>query len=87
MPVMMPAPGRLVVVHAVGGQRRELQERAAGIEQAVDAIPRQQLAAGDVAVAGFLRSAESGRGELVAQLRDEREMLVAVGSPRCHVQP
>ena len=70
--------GRLVVVHAVGGQRRELQERAAGVEQAVDAVPRQQLAAAHVALAGFLRAAERGGGQLVAQLCDEREMLVAV---------
>ena len=37
--------GALVVVHAVGGQRGHLEQRAAGIEQAVDPVARQQLAA------------------------------------------
>ena len=36
--------GALVVVHAVGGERRHFEQRAAGVEQPVDAVPRQQLA-------------------------------------------
>ena len=78
MPVMMPGAGAFVVVHAVGGQRRQLEERAARVEQAVDAVARQQLAAGDVTFPGALRAAERGRGELGAQLRHQRQMLVAV---------
>ena len=34
-----------VVVHAVGGERRQFEERRAGIEQLHDALARQQLAA------------------------------------------
>ena len=34
-----------VVVHAVGGERRKLQERRAEIEERGDALPRQQLSA------------------------------------------
>ena len=60
--------GALVVVHAVGGQRGQLQERAARVEQPVDAVARQQLAAADVALAGALRAAERGGGQLGAQL-------------------
>ncbi len=47
-----PGAGGLVVVEAVGGERRELEERRAGVEQAVDALARQQLAAADVALGG-----------------------------------
>ena len=50
--------GRLAAVQALGGQRRDLEERAALVEQPVDAIARQQLAAGDVALAGRLGAAE-----------------------------
>ena len=56
-----PGAGRIVVVHAVGGQRRDLQERAAVIEQLVDAFPRQELAAGHVAFPGLFRPAQGGR--------------------------
>ena len=70
--------GALVVVHAVGGQRRELEERAAGVEQPVDAVARQQLAAADVPLAGPLGSAERGGGQLRAQLVDQREVRVAM---------
>ena len=33
MPVIIPAAGRLAVVHAVGGERRDLEERRARVEQ------------------------------------------------------
>ena len=76
--------GTLVVVHAVGGQRRQFQKGAAGVEQSVDAVARQQLAAAHVPLAGALRSAERRGGQLRAQLIDQREVLVAVGTLRCH---
>ncbi len=75
--------GALVVVHAVGGQSRDLEKWAAGVEQAVDTVPRQQLAAADVTLAGLGRAAERGRGHLLPQLRDEREVLLAAGLKRC----
>ena len=53
--------GRLVVVQAVGGQRRQLQEARAGVEQAVDAVARQQLAARDVALPRALGAAQRRR--------------------------
>ena len=46
--------GRVVVVHAVGGQRRELEERRARVEQPLDALARQQLAATAVTADGCL---------------------------------
>ena len=69
----------LVVVHAVGGQWRHFEKRAARVQQAVDPLPRKQLPAGDVALARPLGSAECGSVELGAQLADEFEVRVAVG--------
>jgi hypothetical protein len=40
--------GYVVVVDLVGGQLGKLEERRAGIEQRVEALPRQQLAPGQV---------------------------------------
>ena len=54
MPVIMPAPGALAIVDVVGGELADLEERRAGIEQALDALARQQLAAAGVAGARFL---------------------------------
>ena len=52
----------VAVVHAVGGKRRQLQERRAGIEQAFHPITRQQLAAFGVALpASLITTQRSGR--------------------------
>ena len=51
-------PRALVVVHPVGGKRRDLEQRAAGIEQAVDSVAGQQFAAVDMACAGAFRAAQ-----------------------------
>ena len=53
-----PGGRRLAVVEAVRRERGELEERAARVEQRVDPLPRQQLAAVDVPLAGALASAE-----------------------------
>ena len=45
MPVTMPARRRVVAVHVVGGERRELEKLGAGIDQPLDAFARGQLAA------------------------------------------
>src|SRR5690606_2689319 len=49
--------GALVVVHAVGREGRQFEERTAGVEQFVDAVAGEQLAAGDVSLPGFLATA------------------------------
>ena len=69
-----PGAGRLVVVQAVRGQRRQLQKRGAGVEQAVDALARQQLAAREVALPRALAAAERGPLELRPQVLDERRV-------------
>ena len=62
-----PRARRVAVVHAVRGQRRELEERRALVEQPVDALARQQLAARDVCrVAGLLAAAQPHPLELLA---------------------
>ena len=73
------ARGRgLVAVHAVRGQRRQLQERGSGIEQVVDPVPGQQLAAGGVPGPGALRPAEAGGGQPLPQVRHQRGVLFRV---------
>ena len=69
--------GTLVVVHAVGGERRHFEQWAAGVQQPVYALPRQQLAAADMALAGLGGPTERGGGHLLPQLRDERQMRIA----------
>ena len=75
----MPADGRIVVVHAVGGQRRELEERRARIEQVLDALAGQQLAAAAVAPhclgVAAVSSAPGG-----AQIGDQPQIVLAVGA-------
>ena len=50
---------RLVVVHVHRRQRRQLEERRAGIEQRPHALARQELAARDMALAGLLAAAQA----------------------------
>jgi hypothetical protein len=61
-----------LAIHAVGGELRQFEEGRAGIEQPHDAVARQQLAAGDVALARFLVAAERGLGALRLQVGDDR---------------
>ncbi len=52
------AGGRCVaVVHLLGGQRGDLQERRARVEQGGDAVPYQQFSAAGVAFARLLTTA------------------------------
>ena len=74
-----PRARRVAVVHAVRGQRRELQERRALVEQPVDALARQQLAARRVPRAGLLAAAQPHPLELLAQVGDQRLMGGGVG--------
>jgi len=49
--------GRLVVVHLIGGQRREFEKGTAPIEQGVDAVSWQEFAPLDVSLARRLGTA------------------------------
>ena len=78
MPVMMPAAGQsssYIPSAASGATSRN----GCRVEQTVDPVARQQLAALDVPGAGALGSAERRFGQLGAQLLDEVHMRLAVG--------
>ncbi len=72
-------PGAVVVVHPGGGQRAELEERAAGVEQPVDPVAGEQLAAGDVLGAGGLAAAAPHGLEPRVQLRGLGAQVVGHG--------
>ncbi len=63
---------RAALVHAVGRERRQLEERRAGIEEPVDALTGGELAA--LGVLGARRGSAAGAGglEVAAQLVDGR---------------
>ena len=48
-----------IVIHAESSQRREFQEGAARVQQGLDSLTRQQLAALGVLAAGFFTAAGS----------------------------
>src|SRR3712207_9377283 len=62
-----PRARGVAVVHAVGGQRGQLEERAAGVEEGVDPVAGEQLAARDVPLAGALGAAEAGGRDLLVE--------------------
>ena len=66
----------------VRGQRRELEERAARVEQRVDPLAGQQLAAVDVPRAGALTAALGDLAELLGEIGDERGMRRGVAGGR-----
>ena len=78
--------GALVVVHAVGGQRREISRNglpgssSPSTRSRGSSLPRLTWRSRDLR-----RAAERGGGQLRAQLRDEREVLLAAGLKRCVV--
>src|SRR6478609_1277138 len=68
----------IAAVEAVGRKRRKLEERRAGIDQEIDALPRQHLAARRVTGARGFPASVRDLVELVAQLRDKTEHHLAV---------
>ena len=62
----------VAAIHAEGGERRQFQKRRAGVDQVHHAFPRQQLAARDMALARFFRTAQRGLGAARLQFGDER---------------
>jgi len=74
-----PGARRVAVVHAVRGERRELQERRALVEQAVDALARQQLPARRVSRARLLAAAQPHPLELRTQIGGKRLVGLGVG--------
>ncbi len=71
--------GHRVVVHAMRRQRRYFQEWAAGVEQGIDALTHQQLAARGVLGACRLAAAAGGGRQCCAQVIDLGLHCGAVG--------
>ena len=72
--------GRMDVaaIEAVGGQRRQFEKRGAGIDQQVDALARQHLAARGMPLARRLAAPAGHDLELVAKLRHQAAHHVGV---------
>ena len=90
MPVTMPGAGDVAAVQAVRGELRELQERAAGVQQHPDALARGQLAGRAVLVRG--RACEpprATRATSAPQIRDQRAhgALVVAELLECTIDP
>ena len=68
----------VAAIEAVGGQRRQFEECGAGIDQEVDAVARQHLAARGVPLARGLAAAAGDLLELVAQFADKAAHDVGV---------
>ena len=70
---------RLVVVHPVGGERGELEERRTGVEQTIDALARRQLSLVALALKVFRAAAFAGPGRSLCELGDKLLHASAVG--------
>ena len=75
-----PGARRGAVVEVLGRERRELEEGAAGVEQPVDALPRQQLAALRVTGARLLAAARRGAREPLTKLPASRRCSASLRS-------
>ena len=72
MPGDDPGRGRGAVVQIPGGERVQLEERRAGIDEPVDPLAGGQLPARAVALDRFLAAAARDARRALAQLGDER---------------
>ncbi len=70
---------RFVVVHLEGGERRQLEERRAAVEQALDALAHRQLALRAMPLDVFRAAAFARAGEVRAQIADELLHPIAIG--------
>src|SRR3954453_1428404 len=52
----------IAAVHPVGRKLRHFEERRPGIEKSIDSITRQELAAGEMPRASFIRAAAGNLG-------------------------
>jgi hypothetical protein len=91
-PATRPMPGDhagamdLLVVHLEGGERPDLEEGRAGIEQAQHALARQELAAGGMALARFGVAAERGRLAALAEFAAQRVPGLGIGARLGRIQ-
>src|SRR5262249_49374735 len=69
-----------IIIHAIGGERRKLQEWRTWINQVHDAIARQQLATTHMALARALGSAQARFGTTRPQFRHEAPHAFRIGA-------
>src|SRR5581483_1839201 len=75
-----PGARRLPVVDLPRGEGVQLEKRRPGVEEAVDPLAGEELAAGAVPLDGPLAAARGDRGRARAQLLDEASQpLLAAG--------
>src|SRR5207253_2389643 len=84
-----PGAGDLPAVHAMRGELRELQERAAGVEQHADTLARGELAGRLVLVGSGLRAAARRPARRAPQILDQgaHGALVVLELLGVHVDP
>jgi hypothetical protein len=70
----------LVLIHAEGRHRRDLEERAAGIEKLVHPLAGKQLSPRMMALAGLGRPAAGDLGALVGEVADEFRHRLRIGA-------
>ena len=73
----------IVLVDLVGGQLGQLQERRARVQHRVEPLPRQQLAAGGMALLGFGTAALADLFHHLAQVINLGLHVLAVGDEAC----
>ena len=71
MPVTIPAPGRLALVHVPGGQRGQLEERRVGVAEAIDSLAGGELPPRAMPLERPLAASLARRRRPLAQLDDE----------------
>ncbi len=70
----------VAAVHAEGGERRQFQERRAGIDQVHHAVARKKLAARHMPFARFFRAAQGGLGAARLQFGGQRAHFFGIGA-------
>ncbi len=83
IPVMIPAPGASPSYSPWAASGESSRNGLRRVEQRVDPVAGQQLAALDVPGARALRTAQRGGGELLAQVGDEGAVDVGAGRGGC----
>jgi hypothetical protein len=83
MPVMMPAPGAALSYRSSAASGASLEERRVGVQQHLDALARQQLAArgvlGACGLAAALRDLLEPGAQVAHQLAHQRARGLARG--------
>ena len=78
-PILRDGDGSVAVVEAPGGQRAQLEERRARVEQAVDPLAGQQLAAALMALDRLVATPPLNLLQTLAQRRDQGAGFEAAG--------